>query len=431
MRLRNIMAGVLCTLAFAAPAKAQETWPDNCKLVTVASLPFRVAGGNLAIGVQVNGTPRDFSINTGGFASSINAKAAEQLHLPLFGIRNVKIVDAGGKEAAHFTTVKTLDIGKLQAKDIQLMVAEGGLDGQIAPDLLRNFDVEIDLPNRTLNFFRPHPCTGKAVYWTEKYSSVGIDVTKEGHIRVPVELNGRSLYALLATGAPTSTLAADIAASRFDIKPQGPEHKMTGSSGGEISVTNMPFDTLKIGDTVLERPVIGLSQSKADSFIDGTSLVLGMREMSKFHIYIAYRERKLYIAEEDSRPSAAVTVSTATLAPAEAIAAAKRAAPAPFAGTFTFQVQSTGRSNGQLFLNSDADFHNPANLSVAVPLAEAAKLAAGGGPADEYLKGKHITVIGGARVVRVQQMRAGQPVGDPETQTRIPVTSATQVSVAP
>lgn len=173
----------------------------------------------MAIGVQVNGTPRDFIIDTGGFASSISAKVAEQLHLPLVGIHNVAIVDAGGKEAAHFTTVKTLEIGKLQAKDIQLMVMAPSLEGSIAPDLLRNFDLEIDLPNRTLNFFHPHPCTDKAVYWTDKYSSVGIDVTKDGHICVPVELNGRSLYAMLDTGAPISMLAADIAASRFDVKP--------------------------------------------------------------------------------------------------------------------------------------------------------------------------------------------------------------------
>lgn len=206
---------------------------------------------------------------------------------------------------------------------------------------------------------------------------------------------------------------------------------MTGGAGGELSVTNTPFDSLKIGDTVLEKPMIGLSQSKADSFIDGTSLILGMREMSKFHIYIAYRERKLYISEESSRPSAAVTVGTTTLPPAEAIAAAKRAAPAAFASTFTFQVQSTGRGNGQIFLNSEADFHSPANLTVAVPLAEAAKLATGCVPAEDYLKGKHITAIGGAWVMRVQQVRNGQPVGEPEVQTRIPVTSATQISVGP
>jgi hypothetical protein len=144
--------------------------------------------------------------------------------------------------------------------------------------------------------------------------------------------------------------------------------------------------------------------------MDETSLTLDMREMSRFHLYIAYRERKLYLSEESSAPSAAITVTAGTMAPVETIAAAKRAAPAPFAGTFTFKVQSAGWSNDQIFLNSEADFHDPANLAVVVPLAEAVKLATGGAAPEDALKGKHITVVGGARVVRVQQLHNGQPV---------------------
>jgi predicted aspartyl protease len=432
MGIRAISAGALCALALAMPARAQGSWPAECKLVAAASLPFHLVGGQLAVDVQANGTPRQFIVNTGAFASSINEKVADDLHLQQFGIRpNIRITDAGDAKATHFTHLDSLLIGNLDAKDIRLMVQENGPDGEIAPDLLRNFDVEIDFPNRTINFFRPHPCSGKAVYWTDKFSAVDIDITKQGHIRVPVELNGRALYALLGTGNSSSLLAADIADARFGIAPQGPERITHGSQGGEVTVSATPFDSLKIGDTVLQKPVIGLSSSEHSAHFDESSLILGMREMSKFHIYIAYRERKLYLSEESSAPSAAITVTAGTLAPAEAIAAAKRAAPAPFAGTFIFQVQSAGWSNGQLFLNSEADFHDPANLAVVMPLAEAAKLPAGGVAADVALKGKHITVVGGARVVRVQQLRNGQPAGEPQIQVRIPVTSASQVSVTP
>lgn len=428
MDFRAIAAGVLTALILAIPAQAQGAWPADCKLVLAASLPFHLAGGHLAIDVQVNDTPHEFMVDTGGFASAISAKLVKQLQLPLFGIKsNVTITDAGGKEATSYTSVKTLTIGKLQAKDIRLMVMEAMSDGLIAPDLLRNFDVEVDLPNRTINFFHPHPCSGKAVYWTDKYSSIGIDITEQGHIRVPVELNGRRLYALLDTGAPISILAADIAASRFDIKPQGSEHQMVGGSGGELSVVATPFDTLKIGDTVLEKPVIGLSRSKADSFIDDTGLVLGMREMSRFHIYIAYHERKLYIAEEDSRPSATITVSARTMEPAEAIAAAIRAAPASFAATFTFVVKSTSASGGQVFLNSEGNFRDPANLSVTLPPAEAAKL--GASPAG--LVGKRITVIGAAHRVRIVVLKDGKPSDEFYDQTRISIPSASQVAIAP
>lgn len=428
MGLRAILAGVLGALVLSVPAQAQGAWPAECKLVQAATLPFHLAGGHLTIDVKVNGAPRQFIIDTGGFASSINDKAADALHLRRNGIRgNVRLIDAGGNEAKYFTTVGSLEIGNLNAKDIQLMVMEGGIDGLIAPDLLRNFDLEIDFPNRVINFFRPHPCEGKAVYWTDKSSSVAIDITGQGHIRVPITLNGRTLYAMMDTGAPISLLAADIAASRFDLKPEGPELKLSGANGGALTVTPSSFDSLQIGDTVLQKPVIGLSRSKADSFTDGSSLILGLRELQKFHIYIAYRERRLYIAEEENKPSAAVTVSAKTMEPAEAIAAALRAAPAPFAATFTFVVKSTGMSNGQVFLNSEANFRDPANLSVTLPPAEAAKL--GAAPTD--LVGKRITVIGAAHRVRLVILKDGKPSDEFYDQTRIPIPSASQVTVTP
>ena len=432
MDFRAIVAGLLCALALATPARAQGPWPDNCKLVLAAALPFHIESGELVVAVRVNDTPRQFIIDTGGFASDVSEKVVQELNLPRIPIRNVIIKDSGGASATHFTIANSLAIGTELAKNIQLMISNSGFDGTISPDLLRNFDLEIDFPNRVINLFRPHACAGKAVYWTEKFSTVPIDVTQSGHIRVPITLNGHSISALLDTGASLTVLAADVAASRFGVKPQGgPQGKLTGGMGTQTSFTDKPFESMQIGDTVLDKPVIAISNGKGDSFVDGTAIVLGQRELRKFHIYIAYRERKLYISEEDSKPSAAITVSTATMAPAEAIAAAKRAAPTPFAGTFTFQVQSTRRASGQLLLSSETDFQSTANLIVTMPLGEAAKLAADGLPADDYLKGKQITVVGGARIVRVQQVRDGQPVGEPQIQTRIPVTSSTQISVAP
>ena len=109
MRFLAILTGSLCSLALAAPAGAQGSWPADCKLVAAASLPFHLANGQLAVEVKANGTPRQFIISTGAFASSINKKVANELHLQEFGVRpHTRIIDAGGNEAAHFTHLDTL-----------------------------------------------------------------------------------------------------------------------------------------------------------------------------------------------------------------------------------------------------------------------------------------------------------------------------------
>ncbi|MEP7210450.1 MAG: hypothetical protein ABI740_06405 [Alphaproteobacteria bacterium] len=124
---------------------------------------------------------------------------------------------------------------------------------------------------------------------------------------------------------------------------------------------------------------------------------------------------------------------SSALAPAQAIAAASKADDGA-EGVFEFQVGSVGetsRKGRPVFLNSEADYHNPKNLSVMIQPAVVKEVeAAAGGSLDKTLANKRIKVTGVAKQVKVAVYGEDhEKTGTTVTQTRITVTNASQIAM--
>src|SRR5262249_37753039 len=150
-------------------------------------VPIDPAHGHVNVPVQVNGRSRTFAIDTGAFTSAISRSVVAEQDIKTYGIRGVRIQDVGKKTAELYATLDEFIIGNQKAQSARMMVMEpGGTDGLVGPDYLRNFDLDFDFATNTLNLFRHHPCSGRAVYWTDDYFVIPMDVTDQGHIRIDV-----------------------------------------------------------------------------------------------------------------------------------------------------------------------------------------------------------------------------------------------------
>lgn len=109
-----------------------------------------------------------------------------------------------------------------------------------------------------------------------------------------------------------------------------------------------------------------------------------------------------------------------------------RAAGAPrlgVTGVFALTVKATGRTD-KVHLNSEADYRDPRNLSIAVMPEAAAELqAAMGAPPEIALRGKRILVAGTARRTRIDFVVDDRPTGKYYYQTHVRVTEASQIQV--
>jgi hypothetical protein len=119
-------------------------------------------------------------------------------------------------------------------------------------------------------------------------------------------------------------------------------------------------------------------------------------------------------------PIAAARQQLDTLTPAQAISRAA-AAPKPVRALFQFKVQNAAKSRAGYYLDSEKDFHSPANLGVAI------KASAMPGLTKKYgddlraaFVGKTIKLIGQAKRVPVGK-------GGNAAATQVEVTHAGQI----
>lgn len=118
------------------------------------------------------------------------------------------------------------------------------------------------------------------------------------------------------------------------------------------------------------------------------------------------------------------------LQPAQAIQLAADAAPRGVAGTFVLQVRGTGTDDGRVYLNSETDYRDQRNLTIAITPAAAGALAARLGASPSVaLEGKRIVVGGVATRVRIDFTIDGHPSGKYYYQTQVQVTDAAQIRV--
>jgi hypothetical protein len=119
------------------------------------------------------------------------------------------------------------------------------------------------------------------------------------------------------------------------------------------------------------------------------------------------------------------------ITPEKAVMRAAAAGPKGVNGVFAMTVRATGHAQGKFFLNSERDYRDPRNLSVAMSEQTAADLRQRvGATSDDFFLGRKVFVRGVARQVKVWFTDSGGRVSDKYYyQTHVPVGAAVQVSV--
>jgi hypothetical protein len=189
----------------------------------------------------------------------------------------------------------------------------GNLDGRLSPDLLRGYDVDFDFANNKMNFFAQDHCPGKVVYWTTSYASIPMTLDRIGHIVIRVELDGETLDAVVDTGAAQSTISETYASRAFHIGATSPGASPVPNAGPDSLIQyRYAFKALTMNGIAVKNPVINVLPDRAEQQIRAQlgkladdpqfgvdqqpRLIIGMDVLRQLHLYIAYKERMLYVS---------------------------------------------------------------------------------------------------------------------------------------
>lgn len=323
-------------LAFAASLMTQAALAENCPALQIlASVPMTYdIAGRPYVPVTLGTSHQLMLVDTGGALSVISPQAVTQLGLPSHKVR-IRQYSISGQFTDRAADVSSFALGDLTADRIDFMIdpdsskfASGTWAGIIGPNILRNYDAEFDFGAGKFNLISQDHCPGKVIYWrADRAAVMPVQVTaRSAHIIVPVSLDGIALHGLIDTGASRSFLNARIAESDFGLTPNTPAYSAPQGGRG-IPVPWHRFHSLSLQGIEVGNPLIAvvpdLARKKvADKPATGSRLVdedeapglkditLGMDVLKKLHLFIAYKEQKLY-----ATPAVSVGAATGTAAP--------------------------------------------------------------------------------------------------------------------
>jgi len=289
-------------LALVQPAfAAEKAQPSGCALERYSSMPIStLSDGRIAIPVTVQGRNASFMVDTGGVSATMTMQLAKDIDkAPKPAARWLGGV--GGSLLTTFIYADSFSIGRLTGKDLIVYIDPRingmGIDGTLAPDMLGRFDVDIDFARGTLSLFSPSHCPGKVVYWTQgEHITVPMDVAPSGHIRVPVTVDGKTVMATLDTGSVISVMSMSLAKS-IGVAENSPDLKLKRSYGinGRFKEYSYPFKTLALDGLTVTNPHIKLLSDEMLGGKLGSDLILGVGILRQLHLYISYKEEKIYI----------------------------------------------------------------------------------------------------------------------------------------
>jgi hypothetical protein len=311
---------------------------EDCGLKPYASIPTEnTADGRVLLDVAINGQPVKLRLELARLQSYVTEKLVKKLGLTETGGGggDGTIREEDGVSLRHFVPVRKVNLGQLLRTELSAAVLENvdDIDGTIGNMWFEGYDIEIDPARHRVNLFLQDHCPGTAVYWTDSYFQIDSYFDpRSTPIYTNVVLDGKPIRATLDTGKSRTTLAAATAQSVFEVTADkdgvrpAPVPSMTGSTvqsfdhtfgALEIGPLRLPNKKVAIADLArYQQKFTGSQIAVTDDRPELRRLMLGMDVLSRLHLFIAYKEQKIYFTLADERgPAAGAQNAPAAQAP--------------------------------------------------------------------------------------------------------------------
>jgi predicted aspartyl protease len=306
MMTRSI-TGVLAALLCASLAQAADT-PAQCHFTRIAEVPLAYTGPGLEPTTQgtLNGTPATLLVDTGAYDSMLTPTGAGRLGLPLYSTIR-RLGGVGGGSEVFATQLKEFAIGPARAVDnwfkvIGDMGYAPSYDAVAGATFLLQADLEVNLPEKKIKFFRADGCAGRFLaYWDENAVEVPFEGRHQGTARpiIAVEVNGQKFKALIDTGASRTGIHRD-AARRAGLKPQERLGDAVGVGTRRVAEWATTVERMVVGgETILDAHIVidDLDTERGDY-----DILLGRDFLRSHRVLFAMSQKKVYISYVGPEP---------------------------------------------------------------------------------------------------------------------------------
>ncbi len=270
----------------------------------VTEVPIELEGNWLIVPVDARGRMLRFILDTGATAGAVARSVARRLNLPI--VAQARLSGASGRALAPVAEVRWLRVGEARSGDFQKWVLSDGLlsdgddlrfDGIVGSDLLKYYDILIDVPSRMLKLYKRGTTSANSGPVVGQASAVPFKRQLGGIIRFDVLVNGETVAAILDTGSPSmilNTVAAEAAGVTVSDEPVSEEARGIGSE--KVPTYSASIDALEVGSVQLDSvdgEVADLPIFDRLGLDDEPAMLLGSPFLLRCPLLISWREREL------------------------------------------------------------------------------------------------------------------------------------------
>lgn len=294
MKRRIFLAAALAL--FGLPAAQAE---EKCQLYRVLSLDMLPEAHGVVVPAAIGEHPLKMAVDTGGYFTAFTEEMAAALDLKPYINAASGMAVYGGIPLRRFVSVSDFRLGNMKTRELDYpLLPQGfmppGIDGLLSPDFLANYDLDFDFANGKFSLFSPDHCDGKVGWWTTSDMLTAIPIKRDGplHISMRVNLDGKEVKALIDTGASRTIMSLDEAEDLFDLNTDALED---GPAVNNVQGTKRArFKKMSFGDVEVLNPDIILVPDRGAGG-RAPDMILGINVLRQLHLYIAYREKMLYL----------------------------------------------------------------------------------------------------------------------------------------
>ena len=299
----TLLSAVACCALSACSANPQAAnVPGSCRLDRVADLPMAPGTPYAVVPARLDEQPVSMLIDTGDERLTIRQQAVGRLRLAVNHLARTTVHGLGG-EATNFDVIlQHFELGGAEIPQSGAAVADFPLSAVVDPPLsgiigaqtLSDYDVEFDFPARRVTFWQRSDCDRFEPAWTGAWSSAFLQRSTGDLMTLAVNVDGRSLRALLDTGARSTTIdiaaasqlgmtAATLAKARLLVS--------RGADGNDVF-----SHTMRIGDiSVGASHTTGFPLLVSPVHPPFADMLLGVDFLQSRDVWVAYAGQRVFI----------------------------------------------------------------------------------------------------------------------------------------
>jgi predicted aspartyl protease len=283
-------------LATANPATAQ-----SCKPVIEQEAPIIVDGNRILVAGTVNGFNVAMEINTGGEMSVVNRTTAAAMNLQPDITRRIGLKTPDGTVPVRGVLLRNVTVAGKSWPNYSMPLIrvtpredDSPVGMALGADWVADRDLELDLDNGRLTLWNVTGCAGDFVPWQQPHSVLPLQSDNYRRRYVTVEIGGRPLKALIATGA-TVLMMPEPAARRLGVTStvlaNDPMSDIPGIDPAKKAFRRHVFADVRIGAESAAQIAIHVG----DFHMHVGDMILGMPYFAHRHFWISYTTNQLFM----------------------------------------------------------------------------------------------------------------------------------------